>query len=50
MLATEIDFDSTLVVGVSALIDELVQTPGLEALSIQTGADLSWDGDVLNRA
>lgn len=49
LLATEIDFDSTLVAGTTALIRELVQTPGLEALPIRTDADLTWDGDVLNR-
>jgi len=49
VLATEIDFDSTLVAGTTALIRELVQTPGLEVLPIRTDADLTWDGDVLNR-
>ena len=49
VLATEIDFDSTLVAGSAALIRELVQTPGLEALPIRPDADLSWDGDVMNR-
>lgn len=49
LLATEIDFDSTLVAGTTALIHELTQTPGLEVLAIRTDADLSSDGDVLNR-
>ncbi len=49
VLATEIGFDSTLVAGTRALIRELVQTPGLEVLSIRPDADLSWDGDVPNR-
>lgn len=49
-LATEIDFDSTLIAGTTALIRELVRTPGLEALPISADADLTWDGDVLNRA
>jgi len=49
VLATEIDFDSTLVAGTTALIRELVQTPGLEVFPIRTDADLTWDGDVLNR-
>ncbi len=48
VLATEIDFDSTLVAGTAALICELVQTPGLEVLPIRTDADLSWEGDVFN--
>jgi hypothetical protein len=49
VLATEVDFDSTLVAGTTALIRELMQTPGLEALPIRTDADLTWDGDPLNR-
>ncbi|GAB3617391.1 hypothetical protein GCM10027416_19480 [Okibacterium endophyticum] len=49
VLATEIDFDSTLVAGTNALIRELVQTPALEVLPIRTDADLTWDGDGLNR-
>lgn len=49
VLATEIDFDSTLVAGTTALIRELAQTPGLEVLPISTAADLTWDGDVINR-
>ena len=48
VLATEIDFDSTLVAGTRALVRELVQTPGLEVLPIPTDANLTWDGDVLN--
>ncbi|GHD52910.1 hypothetical protein D9V29_12230 [Mycetocola manganoxydans] len=49
VLATEIDFDSTLIAGSTQLIRELVQTPGLEVLPIRTDADLTWDGDSLNR-
>jgi len=49
VLATEIDFDSTLVAGTTALIRELVQTPGLEVLPIRTDADLTWEGDLVNR-
>ena len=49
VLATEIDFDSTLVAGTRALVRELLETPGLEVLSIRTDADLTRDGDVLNR-
>lgn len=49
VLATEIDFDSTLVAGTAALIRELMHTPGLEVLPIRTGADLTCDGDALNR-
>lgn len=50
VLATEMDFDSTLVEGSGALIRKLVQTQGLEVLPIGPDADLSWDGDVPNRS
>jgi hypothetical protein len=49
VLATEIDFDSTLVAGSRALVRELVRAPGLEVLPLRTDADLTWDGDVLDR-
>ena len=49
VLATEIDFDSTLVAGTRALVEELVQTPGLEVLPVPTDAGLGWQGDALNR-
>lgn len=49
VLATEIDFDSTLVAGTWALMRELIRTPGLEVLPLRTDSDLSWDGDVPNR-
>jgi hypothetical protein len=49
VLATEVDFDSTLIAGTEALIDELVQTPGLEVLPLRKDANLTSDGDMLNR-
>lgn len=49
VLATEIDFDSTLAAGTTALIDDLIHTTGLEVLPIRTDADLTRDGDTLNR-
>ena len=49
VLATEIDFDSTLVAGTKELVQELLQTPGLEVLPLRIDADLTWDGDRLNR-
>ncbi|KUG61903.1 hypothetical protein AVL61_11305 [Kocuria rosea subsp. polaris] len=49
VLATEIDFDSTLVAGTRALVRELMETPGLEVLPLRTDADLTRDGDVLDR-
>lgn len=48
VLATEIDYDSTLIAGSAALIQDLMQTPGLEVLPICTDVDLSWVGDTLN--
>ena len=48
VLATEIDFDSTLVAGTTELIRELVQTPGLEVFPIRIDADLTWGGDRIN--
>lgn len=50
VLATEIDFDSTLVAGTTALVRELLRTPNLEVLPIGTDADLTRDGDMLNRS
>ncbi|PRZ15245.1 hypothetical protein [Nesterenkonia sandarakina] len=49
VLATEIDYDSTLIAGTAALISDLVRTPGLEVLVIHPNADLTWDGDSVNR-
>ena len=42
VLATDIDFDSTLVAGSTELIRDLVQTPGLEVLPVSTDADLRY--------
>lgn len=49
LLATEIDFDSTLIAGSTALIREFVQAHGIEALPLRPDANLSWDGDDVNR-
>ncbi len=48
VLATEIDYDSTLVAGTTALIQDLQHTAGLEVLPIPADADLTRDGDELN--
>lgn len=48
VLATELDFDSTLVAGTAALIRELEQAPDLEVHPIRTDADLSTSGDAIN--
>lgn len=47
-LATEIDFDSTLVGGTAELIDAIVQSEVLEALRVTPATDLSSEGDVVN--
>lgn len=49
VLATEIDFDTTLVAGTTALVRKLVRIPGLEVLPLHPNADLTWDGDTLNQ-
>jgi hypothetical protein len=48
-LVTEIDFDSTIIGGSQNLISEIVADPGIEALQIPEGADLTWDADEPNR-
>ena len=47
-LASEIDFDSTLVGGSRALIDAIVSDPALEAAEVGPDTDLTWQGDSLN--
>lgn len=48
VLATEIDFDSTLIAGSKALVEQLMRTPGLEVLPIHPSANLTTEGDRLN--
>lgn len=50
LVATEIDFDSTLVAGSAAFIAELQGHAALEVLPITPDIDLSWEGDILNRS
>ncbi|MFB9163484.1 hypothetical protein [Arthrobacter psychrochitiniphilus] len=47
-LATEIDFDSTLVGGSAELIAAVVNSPVLEALQVSPATNLSSEGDVIN--
>jgi hypothetical protein len=47
-LATEIDFDSTLVGGPQALVDALLEAPGLEVWQVEPTDDLTVDGDAVN--
>ncbi len=48
-LATEIDFDSTVVGGPQTLVDALLQAPELEVWTMDADADLTYDGDTVNR-
>jgi hypothetical protein len=48
-LATEIDFDSTLVGGSRELVDALLQAPGLEVWAVDAAGDLTFGGDAVNR-
>ncbi|MGX1805083.1 hypothetical protein ACWIGI_05160 [Nocardia sp. NPDC055321] len=50
VLATEIDFDSTIIAGDRALIDAVLADNGFEAFEIAEDSDLSWDGDTINPA
>lgn len=48
VIASEIDFDSTLIGGSEALIDAVVADPRLEALRLPAEADLTSEGDRIN--
>ncbi|MET0763475.1 MAG: hypothetical protein ABWY29_01320 [Blastococcus sp.] len=47
-LASEIDFDSTLIGGSQELVDALLGCPGLEAWPVSPTDDLSFRGDRIN--
>lgn len=48
VLASEIDYDSTIVAGSAALIQAICTDAALEALPIPEGASLNWDADIVN--
>lgn len=48
-VATEIDWDSTLVAGARDLVDAVLADPRLEAFEVGEHDDLSWSGDRVNR-
>lgn len=48
VVASEIDFDSTIVAGSRALIDAVLADDRFEAFEIAEDSDLSWDGDTIN--
>ena len=47
-IATDIDWDSTLVAGAPTLADRLLADPRLEAVEVRYEDDLSWLGDRVN--
>lgn len=47
-VATEIDFDSTLVGGSRRLVDDVLACPALEAWTVTPGDSLAWDADTVN--
>jgi hypothetical protein len=47
-LASEIDFDSTLVGGTEALIGALLDAPGLDSWRVGPGDSLTYDADLVN--
>jgi len=48
-IATEVDWDSTIVAGTNEFIRAVCTHPGLEALPLREGTSLTWDADDLNR-
>ncbi|GAA4844435.1 hypothetical protein GCM10023221_23380 [Luteimicrobium xylanilyticum] len=48
-VASEIDFDSTLVGGTRALVEEILADEALEAFEVTEDDDLTWTGDAVNR-
>ncbi|MBZ4487164.1 hypothetical protein LQ938_15285 [Microbacterium sp. cx-55] len=47
-LVSEIDWDSTIVAGSTALVSALCAHPALEAVPIEQNASLQWDADRIN--
>lgn len=47
-VASEIDFDSTLVAGSTALIEALLTAPGLEVWPVEGHDSLAFDADHVN--
>ena len=47
-VATEVDFDSTLIAGDHALIDAVLGAGDLEAVPVEAGDDLNFNGDSVN--
>jgi len=49
VLATEIDWDFTIVAGRRDLIDGVLDDSRFEAFAIAENDDLTWSGDAVNR-
>lgn len=50
VVASEIDFDSTIVAGSRDLIDAVLADDHFESFEVTEDSDLSWDGDTINSA
>ncbi|MGC5629215.1 hypothetical protein ACPYO6_13360 [Georgenia sp. Z1344] len=48
VVASEIDWDSTIVAGSRTLVEEILADPRFEAYEVDEDSDLTWDGDTLN--
>lgn len=48
VVASEIDWDSTIVAGSRSLVDTVLADVRLEAYEVDEDADLTWEGDLLN--
>lgn len=49
VLATEIDWDSTIVAGSQPLIESILTDDRFEVYQVTEDSDLSWNGDTINR-
>lgn len=48
VVASEIDWDSTIVAGPRALIDDVLACEAWESFEVDENSDLTWDGDTVN--
>lgn len=48
VVASEIDWDSTIVAGSRALVDAVLADDRFEAFEVEEGSDLTWEGDLVN--
>jgi len=50
VVATEIDWDSTVVAGTREVVDAILRDPTYETFEVHEGDELSWEGDLINPA